>query len=284
MEGRARLTQPLLPPNRDVSRESRCTDTELPFTQVTAWVACHAGVPGDGDSSRVKGGATHDKLAGPAHSHHEREALCSDRRRARGQGQRTRAPQQCFRSGRGKDDLPETTTDLCGPRPDAWAHTDAVSNLPVTLVTASLRLPSAGHVLKKKQVCGPGPDLAWVTVAAEGRRRGRGPGASGGAGEGGRPDITFLPVCFSTMSLPRERSSGCGVREHPPLGMALLPHLVFIYAAVVSPSTVGCKREHTQGRSGPSPRSPGKLKFTPPRNGLGAALRSDGAVLPEAWC
>lgn len=45
--------------------------------------------------------------------------------------------------------------------------------------------------------------------------------------EGEEPDqvVTFFPVCFSTMSLLRENSSCCGVLEHPPLGIVLLPSL-----------------------------------------------------------
>lgn len=39
------------------------------------------------------------------------------------------------------------------------------------------------------------------------------------------PSVTFFPVCFSTMSLLRENSSCCGVLEHPPLGIVLLPSL-----------------------------------------------------------
>lgn len=39
---------------------------------------------------------------------------------------------------------------------------------------------------------------------------------------------TFFPVCFSTMSLLREKSSGCGVLEHPPLGI-VLPSLLDLH-------------------------------------------------------
>lgn len=47
---------------------------------------------------------------------------------------------------------------------------------------------------------------AWPCWGSEGKRKGR---------------VTFFPVCFSTMSLLREKSSDCGVLEHPPLGIVL---------------------------------------------------------------
>ena len=69
-------------------------------------------------------------------------------------------------------------------------------------------------------------------------------------------ELTFFPGCFSTMSLLRERSSCCGVLEHPPLGI-VSPHWAFIHAAIASSSTVCFKTEDMGLRFGDPTRNPG---------------------------